>query len=68
MKLFSDIREAKKKPTGEVVFDKKMNRVPVKIMKDKNRFVAYIDGDKLDAFRSEKDAKKAIQMAIKELT
>lgn len=68
MKLFSDIREAKKKPTGEVVFDKKMNRVPVKITKDKNRFVVYIDGDKLDAFRSEKDAKKAIQMAIKELT
>ena len=68
MKTFKDIREAKKKPSGEVVFDKKMNRVPVKIMKDKKGFTAYIDGDKLDSFRSERDAKKAIQMAIKELT
>ena len=68
MKTFKDIREAKKKPSGDVVFDKKMNRVPVKIMKDKKGFTAYIDGDKLDTFRSERDAKKSIQMAIKELT
>ena len=68
MKLFSDIREAKKKPSGQVVFDKKMNRIPVKVMKDSKGYTAYIDGDKLDTFRSEKDAKRAIQMAIKELT
>ena len=30
--------------------------------------VAYLDGDKLDTFRSKKDAVKALEMAIKELT
>ena len=63
MKAFSEVR----KMSGEVVFDKKIKRIPVKIMKDKNNFVAYIDGDKLDKFRSERDAKRAIDMAIKEL-
>ena len=63
MKAFSEVR----KVSGEVVFDKKIKRIPVKIMKDKNNFVAYIDGDKLDKFRSERDAKRAIDMAMKEL-
>ena len=67
MKSFKDIREAKK-VSGEVVFDKKIKRIPVKITKDKKGFTAYVDGDKLDTFRSEKDAKKGIDTIIKELT
>jgi hypothetical protein len=67
MKQFSQIREAKK-ISGEVVFDKKIKRLPVKIVKDKKGFTAYVDGDRLDTFRSEKDAKKGIDMIIKELT
>ena len=66
MKTFSEVRN--KKPQGEVVYDKKINRIPTKVLKDNNGFTAYIDGDKLDTFRSENDAKKAITMAIKELT
>ena len=66
MKTFSEVR--KQKPQGEVVYDKKINRIPTKILKDGKGFTAYIDGDKLDTFRSENDAKKAITMAIKELT
>lgn len=32
-----------------------------KIEKSGNKFVAYIDGDKLDVFKSEKEAEKAIK-------
>ena len=66
MKTFSELRE--KKTQGKVVYDKKINRISTKVMKDGKGFTAYIDGDKLDTFRSENDAKKAITMAIKELT
>ena len=66
MKTFSEVRNTK--PQGEVVYDKKINRIPTKILKDGKGFTTYIDGDKLDTFRSENDAKKAITMAIKELT
>jgi hypothetical protein len=66
MKLFAEIRRSE--PKGEVVFDKKIKRLPAKIVKDKKGYTAYIDGDKLDTFRSEKDAKRGIDFAIKELT
>ena len=66
MKTFSELRE--KKIQGEVVYDKKINRISTKVLKDRKGYTAYIDGDKLDTFRSENDAKKAITMAIKELT
>ena len=66
MKSFTEVR--KQKASGEVVFDKKMNRLPVKITKDKKGYTAYIDGDLLDTYRSEKDAKRGIDFAIKELT
>ena len=59
-----------KKPKGEVVYDKKINRIPVLIIKDKGNlpYVVYIDGDKLDAFKSQKDAEKTATKVIKELT
>jgi predicted transcriptional regulator len=41
-----------------VVLDKKINRIPVKISKDKNGFVAYIDGDRLDAYKTQREAEK----------
>ena len=68
MKSFSSIREATSK--GKVVFKKKINRIDVVIYKDKGRlpFVAYIDGDKLDAFKNQKDAEKSSMETIKELT
>lgn len=43
------------------------NRMKVRIVKDKGGYTAYVDGDKLDTFRSEKDAKKGIDMIIKGL-
>jgi len=66
MKLFTEIKRGT--PDGKVVFDKKINRLPVKIVQDKKGFTAYVDGDRLDTYRSEKDAKRGIDFAIKELT
>jgi len=59
-----------KKPKGDIVFNKKINKIPVLIVKDKGTlpFVVYIDGDKLDAFKSLKDAEKSATKVIKELT
>jgi hypothetical protein len=60
MKTFLQLRELTgRKPIGKPVFDKKINRVPVKIHNEKNKFVVYIDGDRLDAYNSQKEAEKA---------
>ena len=68
MKNFSSLRESTSK--GKVVFKKKINRIDVVIYKETGRlpFVAYVDGDKLDAFRSQKDAELAAKETIKALT
>lgn len=65
MKTFTELRN--KKLTGKVVFDKRIQRVPVKIVKDIKGFTAYVDGDKLDTYRSAREAKKSAETAIKEL-
>ena len=68
MKSFSSLREATSK--GKVVFKKKINRIDVVIYKETGRlrFVVYIDGDKPDAFKNQKDAEKSATETIKELT
>lgn len=63
MKSFKELREGK----GQSVYKKKHGKYPVEIKKEGSNFVAYIDGDKLDKFKSEKDAKRAIETMIKEL-
>ena len=70
MKLFTEIR--KQKPSGDVVFDKKMKTksgksYPVQVVKDKKGFTAYVDGDKLATFRSERDAMKGVEQTMKDL-
>jgi len=60
MKTFLQLRElAGRKPIGKVVFDKKINRIPVKVNNEKNKFVVYIDGDRLDAYNSQREAEKS---------
>jgi len=70
MKAFTEVR--KQKPSGEVVLDKKMktksgSSYPVLITKDGKGYTAYVDGDKLATFRSERDAKKGIEQTMKDL-
>ena len=57
MKTFAQIREAKM-PAGEHLSSKKVKGKTVMVHKDKKGFSVYIDGDKLDTYRSEKEAEK----------
>lgn len=67
MKTFKSLRELTgRKPAGQVVFDKKMNRIPVKITKEQNVFVVYIDGDRLDAYKTQQQAEKMAKEFIKQ--
>tara|TARA_B100000029_G_scaffold300044_1_gene292982 strand:- start:555 stop:776 length:222 start_codon:yes stop_codon:yes gene_type:complete len=68
MKIFSDIREKKMRgmPPGEHVFDTKVNRISLMIHKDKGKFITYVDGDKLDTYRTQKEAEKAGRLFIKQ--
>jgi hypothetical protein len=64
MKLFTELR--KKMPPGEHVSDFKVDRIPVMVHKDKGKFIAYVDGDRLDAYISQKDAEKAATQFVKQ--
>ena len=67
MKTFLKLRELTgRKPQGKVVFDKKIQRIPVKIHKERTGFVAYVDGDRLDVYRSQREAEKAANEVIKQ--
>jgi hypothetical protein len=72
MKTYKELLSELKgrKPKGDVVFDKKVKKLPVLITKEKGSlpFVVYIDGDRLDAFKSQKDAEKSAMQVVKELT
>jgi hypothetical protein len=61
MKHFKELRESRKKgmPPGEHVFDTKINRIQIMVHKVKNKFVLYVDGDKLDEYPNLNTAKKA---------
>lgn len=66
MKLLSEFRN--RKPSGKPVSSGRVKRVKYDIYKTPKGYAAYVDGDMLDTFRSERDAKKAAETAIKELT
>lgn len=67
---FKQLREKKLRsmPPGQHVFDKKVKNVTVMIHKDVKGYTTYIDGDKLDTFRSRREAQKAGMEFAKELT
>ena len=64
MKYFSELR--KKMPPGEHVFDKKIEGFQVMVHKDQGKFIAYVDGDRLDAYNSKQEAIKASTQFIKQ--
>ena len=67
MKSLLELRELTgRKPEGKMVFNKKMKGIKVMIHKEKNGFVAYIDGDRLDVYKSQKEAEKAINEFMKQ--
>lgn len=60
----SQLSEAKAK--GNVVFQKRIDGIEVKVTKDGSKFIAFIDGDKLDAYSSQKEAEKMASQFIKQ--
>ena len=68
MKQFSQIRELTgRKPEGQLVLNKKLGRIQIMVYKERNAFVAYIDGDRLDKYRSKAEAEKAATEFVKVL-
>jgi len=66
-KTFRSIRElAGRHPAGEMIFNKKINRIPVMIHKERNGFVVYIDGDRLDAYKTQREAEKMAKEFVKQ--
>lgn len=59
MKTFEQLRE-------KTVYNKKIKNVPVKIEKKGNKFVAYVDGDMLDTYSSQKEAEKMAAEFVKQ--
>ena len=68
MKTFTEIREKRKKgmPPGEHIFDTKIKGIHVMVHKEKNKFVTYVDMEKLDTFRDLNSAKKACAEFVKQ--
>ena len=57
MKTFTNIRELTgRKPEGQLVVNKKLGRVQIMVYKERNGFVTYVDGDRLDRYRSKNEA------------
>lgn len=67
IKTFKELKEKlNRQPSGEVVYNKKLNKVPVKIHKEKAGFVVYIDGDRLDAYKTQREAEKMAAEFVKQ--
>jgi len=67
MKTFTQIRELTgRKPTGKAIVSKKVGRIKIEVYKEGNAFVAFVDGDRLDRYRSQKEAEKAATEFIKQ--
>lgn len=65
MKTFKQIYEAKM-PPGQHVSDMKVNGIDIMIHKDKGKYVAYVDGDKLDSYATQKEAEKIAKEFVKQ--
>ena len=61
---FKELRESTK---GKLVHDKKHGKYKAQIFKDGGKFHAFLDGDRLDTFRSQKDAENGIETMVKAL-
>lgn len=68
MKSYFQLRELTgRRPEGQLVVNKKLGRIQVMIYKERNGFVAYVDGDRLDRYRTKQEAEKAATEIIKVL-
>jgi len=67
MKTFQSLREKlDRHPSGKMVFDKKIDRVPVMIHKEVGGYVVYIDGDRLDSYKTQQQAERMAKEFVKQ--
>lgn len=66
MKTFNEVRKRNKMPPGQHVSDMKFQGVPIMVHKQGSKFVAYVDGDKLDIYTSQKEAEKMAKEFVKQ--
>ena len=68
-KFRSQIQETIQEDHGEVVDSFKVGsgekQYPAKIETDGDKFYAYVDGEELDSFKSEEEARKGIEDFVK---
>jgi hypothetical protein len=68
MKTFTQIRELTgRKPEGQLLVNKKQGKIQIQVYKERNGFVAYVDGDRLDSYQSKNEAEKAATEFVKAL-
>jgi len=68
MKNFTQLRELTgRKPEGKPLVDKRVGRIKIKVYQERNGYVAYVDGDRLDSYRSKNEAEKAATEFVKAL-
>lgn len=68
MKTFANIRELTgRKPSGKLEVNKKISKIQIQVYKEPNGYTAYVDGDRLDRYRSKQEAEKAATEFIKAL-
>ena len=66
MKTFNELRELTgRKPEGQLLVNKKQGKIQIQVYKERNGFVTYVDGDRLDSYRSKQEAEKAAKEFIK---
>lgn len=62
MKLFNEIRSTK----NSYIITKKVDGIQIGVEKDRNKFVAVVDGDRLDSYNTKKEAEKAAIQFVKQ--
>ena len=66
MYTFKQLKEKlDRRPAGQLVFDKRIKRIPAKIYKDVSGFTVYIDGDRLDSYKTQREAEKMMNQFVK---
>tara|TARA_R110000803_G_scaffold49410_3_gene102660 strand:+ start:5150 stop:5365 length:216 start_codon:yes stop_codon:yes gene_type:complete len=68
MLRYKQFKEAMKNsmPVGVHVYDKKISTVDLMIHKEKNLFVVYVDGEKLDSYETQREAERMGKEFIKQ--
>jgi len=66
-KTFKILREKNRKmPHGDHVYDKKIGKNHLMIHKQMGNFVVYIDNEKLDSYRTQREAERMGKEFIKQ--